>query len=137
MQRVLPVLGVVLAALTLAACGGSDRARSATFVGHWFGHTRGIDVYRSGHGREYINSGAPPVATLTFDVLRVTGTASTADARIRVTSVRIFDKSAFPRAPPHVGELGTLALRHGVVTDSVTHVFYCAPKPAENGTCGV
>lgn len=128
MQRGLPVVGVLLAALALAGCGGSGRGRLAIFVGHWWGHTRGIDVHGSGRGREYINSGAPPVATLTFDVLRVTGTPAAADARIRLTSVRIFDRTAFRRGRPRVGEFGTLRLRQGIVTDSITRVFYCAPK---------
>jgi len=59
--------------------------------------------------------------------MRVTGTPGVADARIRVTSVRILDRSALFVYPPHAGELGTLRLRHGVVTDSITGVVYCAP----------
>jgi hypothetical protein len=137
LQRGLPALGVLFAAFVLAACGRSGHGRLAVFVGHWSGHTRGIDIHDSGRGREYINSGAPPVATLTFNVLRVTGTPAEADARIRLTSVRIFDRTAFPRGQPHVGEVGTLRLRHGIVTDTITHVFYCAPKPAEKATCGL
>jgi hypothetical protein len=113
--------------LVLSGCGGADDARLATFVGHWWGHTRGIDVYRSGRGKEYIGTGAARLATLTFDILRVTGTPAVADARIRVTSARVFNRSGYFGFLPHTGEFGTLRLRHGLVTDSITRVVYCAP----------
>jgi hypothetical protein len=86
-----------------------------------------MDVYGSGHGKESIGTSRRRLATLTFNVLQVTGTASVANARIRVTSARIANKSAFFGILPHRGELGTLRLRHGVITDSVTRVVYCAP----------
>jgi hypothetical protein len=88
---------------------------------------RGIDVYRSGLGKEYAGRGRHQLVTLTFKVLRVTGTPSVADARIRVTSARVFKKGAYFGFLPHAGEIGTLRLRHGIVTDSVTRVMYCAP----------
>jgi hypothetical protein len=138
MQRGLLVLGVLFTVLALAACGGSDRGGLATFVGHWSGHTRGIDISRSGSGREYLGSGAAPVAKLTFKVLAVTGSATAAVAQIRVASVHIFDPSALGRrTSPRVGELGRLRLRHGVVTDSITRATFCAPKPAKMGICGL
>ena len=70
---VLACVGILVGSLVLSGCGGADDARLATFVGHWWGHTRGIDVYRSGRGKEYIGTGAARLATLTFDILRVTG----------------------------------------------------------------
>lgn len=116
-----------IGAVLLSGCGGTDDARLATFVGHWWGRSRGIDVYRSGRGREHIGPGAPPIATLTFDVLQVSGTPALAEAQIRVTSVRIAERGAFFGLVPHRGQVGTLRLRHGIVTDSVTRVSYCAP----------
>jgi hypothetical protein len=125
--RALACAGVLIGSLAFSGCGGADDARLSTFVGHWWGHARGIEVYRSGRGKEYIGSGAPPLATLTFDVLRVTGTPGVADARIRVTSARISDRRAFFGSLPRTGEFGTLRLRHGIVMDSITRVYYCAP----------
>jgi hypothetical protein len=131
------------AALTLRPTGGAREGASpethlATFVGHWFGHTRGIDIDRSGSGREYLSDGARPLATLTFKILGVKGTPAAADARIRVTSVHISDRRAFGhRGPPRVGELGSLRLRRGIVSDSTTGVYFCAPKPAQKGACGL
>ncbi len=123
----LACVGVLIGALALTGCGGADDAHVITFVGHWHGHARGIDVYRSGSGKEYIGSGTLPIATLTFDVLRVTGTPSVADAHIRVTSARIVARTAFFGSLPHTGAFGTLRLRHGIITDSITRVIYCAP----------
>jgi len=125
--RALACLAALTGCLLLAGCGGADDARLGTFVGHWHGDSRGLDVYRSGRGKEYIGTGSPPIATLTFDVLRVAGTPVVADARIRVTSVRITHRSALFGSLPHKGELGTLRLRHGIIIDSTTRVLYCAP----------
>jgi hypothetical protein len=86
-----------------------------------------MDVFRSGRGKEYIGTGASPIVTLTFDVLRVAGNRIIANARIRVTSVRIVKRSAFFGSLPHEGEFGTLRLRRGIITDSITRVLYCAP----------
>ena len=88
---------------------------------------RGIDVYGSGLGKEYAGRGRHELVTLTFKVLRVTGTPGVADARIRVTSAQVFNRGAYFGFVPHVGELGTLRLRNGIVTDSITRVVYCAP----------
>jgi hypothetical protein len=127
---VLSCVAVLIGTIGLSGCGGADDARLTTFVGHWRGHSRGIDVYHTGHGEEYIGSGAP-IARLTFDVLRVSGTRVVADAHIRVTSARIVDRGAFFGSLPYRGEVGTLRLRHGIITDSITRVFYCAPAVDE------
>lgn len=87
-------VAILIGSVVFSGCGGAADARLATFVGHWHGPARGLDVYRSGRGKEYIGTGNPPIATLTFDVLRVAGTHVVADAQIRVTSVRITDRSA-------------------------------------------
>jgi hypothetical protein len=125
--RALAWIGALLGSLALAGCGGTDDARLTMFVGHWHGRSRGLDVYRSGRGKEYIGTGNPPLATLTFDILRVAGTRVVADAHIRITSVRITHRSALFGSLAHTGELGTLRLRHGIITDSTTRVLYCAP----------
>lgn len=67
--------GCLVAALLvgLPVAGGANRAvnaRLTTFVGHWRGHSRGLDIFRSGHGREYIGSGAPGRRT---DIRRTRG----------------------------------------------------------------
>lgn len=125
--RALACLAALTGCLLLAGCGGVNDARLATFVGHWRGHARGMDVYRSGHGTESIGPTRRRLATLTFDVLRVAGTPAVANARIRVTSVRIVARGAFFGLLPHTGEFVTFRLRHGIITDTITRVVYCAP----------
>ena len=125
--RALLCLTTLTASIAAVGCGGAGDAHLTTFVGHWRGHARGMDVYRSGRGTESIGPRRRRLATLSFDVLRVAGTAAVANARIRVTSVRIVAKNAFFGLLPHTGELGTLRLRHGIITDTITRVVYCAP----------
>lgn len=125
--RALAGIGALIGSLLLSGCGGARAARLTTFIGHWQGYSRGMDIFRSGRGIEYIGRGTPRIASLTFEVLRVTGTAAAADARIRVTSVRIGDRRAFFGSLPHKGQIGALQLRRGIITDNITRVYYCAP----------
>jgi hypothetical protein len=128
LRRLLACLALVVALLLLAGCGGAKHARLATFVGHWSGHTRGLDVYRSGRGREYVNAG-PRAIMLRFVVLHAVGTPTHSSARIRITAARIDRKAlsgGLRRHPPRVGQLGTLLLRRGVVTESLDGITYCA-----------
>lgn len=118
---------------------GSNKATLATFVRPWGGHDRLFAIRSSGTGVEKVRTFAagppsPYYATLTFDLLRVTGTRTVADARIRVTSIHNFNHTL---PPIHVGELGTLRLRHGIVTDSLTRVDYCSGKSGASGICGL
>lgn len=141
-RRLLLIAALLAAALgtTLALRSSGDPGASrslppaalSAFLGHWWGHTRGIDVYGSGRGKEYINGGARPVLTLAFNVLGISGRQRTVVARIRVTAVRILDRSAVGTLP-YIGEIGTLRLRRGIVTDSITRGFYCASSVDQCG----
>lgn len=98
-----------------------------TFVGYWWGHGRGLRIDRFGRGREFERAtlDTPPFnASLRFRIVVVGGSRTAADARFRVLSVRNVNHT-FPRI--RIGQLGTLRLRHGVVTDGLTHGTYCAP----------
>jgi hypothetical protein len=100
-----------------------------TFVGYWWGHTRGLDIHRSGLGSERVATHSPrlPVyGIVRFRVTGITGTQAAAAARIRVTSVQTAGDGTF--AGIRAGRRGELRLGHGVVTDTITHVSYCAPK---------
>jgi hypothetical protein len=136
-------LGGCLALLVLIGDHGSGSggrvatSRLDTFARSWFGHGRGLVIRRSGQGREYTRTywpGPPYYATLRFEVIGVSGPRAAAEARIRVVSIRN-PHHTLPRI--RVGQLGTLRLRHGVVTDSLTHGTYCSLKPAEKGICGL
>ena len=110
--------------------GTSSPASLNTFARYWWGHGRGLNIHRSGRGLESTRTyfaGPPYNATLRFEVISVSGSRSAADARIRVISVRD-SYHTLSHARIRVGQLGTLRLRHGVVTDSLTHISYCGPQ---------
>jgi hypothetical protein len=107
----------------------SSHASLSTFARYWWGHGRGLDIRRSGRAREYTRPylpGPPYNAAPYFEVISVSGSRGAADARIRVISVRDSHHTLSPAQIPE-GQFGTLRLRHGVVTDSLTHGTYCAP----------
>jgi hypothetical protein len=130
-MRAVVAASVAIALVLLAtACGSASRATAGLFTGYWWGHTRGLAIMRSGHGREIVDDGCcSRVITMNFRVLRVDGTRSKASAEIRVTFARI-DKGVFlalHRRTPHSGQVGTLRLRRGVITDDLTGATFCAP----------
>jgi hypothetical protein len=110
----------------------SHRASLSTFLRHyWWGHGRLFSIHRSGRGVEQVRTYAPPrpyYAKLVFEVVSVSGTPLAADARIRVISVRGWNHY-LPRARKiRMGQFGTLRIRRGVITDSLTRATFCAPK---------
>lgn len=121
---------VPAAALVLAGCGAAHRASVQTFTGHWWGHTRGLDITSGGRGREYVKTaGVARPLIVRFEIVRVYGTAQDAIARVRVTSVEgpraILEHAHRPHLHAHDG--GSLLLKHGVVADGLTGISYCAP----------
>lgn len=125
-----------LAALLLAGCAGTKRASVHTFAGHWRGHTRGIDIARNGHGREYLHvAGIAHPLVVRFRILRVYGTPSDAVARVLVTSVdgprSILKMVRHPNL--RADDDAALLLKHGVIRDGLTGDDYCAPHVDECG----
>lgn len=128
-RQAIAYLGALLMAALLAACGGGDRAIVGTFAGQWSGHTRRLHIARNGEGREIVDDGCcSRVVTVRFRLLRVRGTPEEAEATTKITFARV-DKDVFAalhRRPPHAGQIGTLRLRRGVLTDESTKVTFCA-----------
>jgi hypothetical protein len=110
-------------------------ATLATFVGGWGGHTRGLSITSSGRGREGANDGCcTRVYDLTFQIVSVSGTLTRATAAYRVTS---FKRYVAGVRTLHVGAVGKLVLRDGVVTNTVTDDFFCSdPAWGATGACG-
>jgi hypothetical protein len=124
------------AAGTAAPKRSIPQASLATFVGHWGGHTRRLLIAPSGRGFEHVNSGCcVHVITLSFRLLRVKGTVTNATATFRVTSVKRGDWTS--KRGPRVGQIGRLVLKNGIVTDTLTGIYYCSgPAWAATGACG-
>jgi hypothetical protein len=133
------VRNTVFGCLRSKAAGGPKRpplpASLATFAGGWGGHTRGLSVTSSGRGSESANDGCcRRVYELTLQILSVSGTLTRATAVYRVTSFRRYD-SGVRRL--HVGDVGKLLLRNGIVTNALTRDFFCSgPAWGATGACG-
>jgi hypothetical protein len=74
------------------------------------------------------------VIDVSFQLSRVRGTYATARARARITRVRVFDKTFFRRGRPHVGDVGTLRLKNGIIVEPFLGGYYC--DEAAVGQCG-
>jgi hypothetical protein len=119
----------VLLSILLALWGRAPASNSA-FFGYWWGHTRGLEIRRDGRGLEGVSDGCcHQVITLRFRLLRVLGTRARAVAAIKVASADVAEKAMawLPHGPPHGGQVGTLVLQGGVLTDELTGVTFCAP----------
>jgi hypothetical protein len=111
------------------------KASLATFAGYWGGHGRGLRISPGGRAVEYANDGCCfRVYRLSFQILSLSGTLTRATAAYRVTSSRRYDR-AFPNI--HTGRIGTLLLRNGIVTNTLSKDFFCS-DPAWGATeaCG-
>jgi hypothetical protein len=110
-------------------------ATLATFAGGWGGHTRGLSITSTGRGRESANDGCcRRVYQLTFQTLSVKGTLTRATAVYRVTSFKRYERGV---RKLHVGELGKLVLKNGIVTNKLTDDFFCSgPAWGATDACG-
>jgi hypothetical protein len=99
------------------------------FAGIWDGHTRRLVIRADGRGREIVSSGCcTPVVTARFRLLKVSGTPETEVAIIKFIAVRV-NKGIFAeshRPPPRAGQVATLRLARGVITDVATTGTFCA-----------
>jgi hypothetical protein len=115
----------------------TGRATLDVFAGGWFGHERGLRITAKGRASMVVYIGCcTHVIDLSFRLSRVRGTYSSARARARVTRVHVFEKSLFRGAGgPRVGQVGTLRLKRGVITEPFRGGYYCG-ESVEPGTCG-
>jgi hypothetical protein len=110
-------------------------ASLATFTGRWGGHTRGLSITSSGRGSEGANDGCcTRVYQMRFQILFVSGTLTRASAVFRVTSFRRYGNGV---RRLHVGDVGKLLLKDGIVTNTLTRDFFCSdPAWGATGACG-
>lgn len=113
----------------------TGRATLDVFGGLWGGHARSLRITPRGRGKMVVFLGCcTRVINLSFRLSRVRGTYSTARARARVTRVRVFSKEALGGRVPRVGQVGTLRLKRGIITESFLGFNYC--DDANAGNCG-
>lgn len=121
---------------TSAPPRSTPQASLGTFAGHWGGHTRRLTIAPSGRGLEYVDDGCCHfVIAVSFRLLRAKGTLTNATGGFRVTSVKRGEWSS--TSQPRVGQLGELVLKNGIVTDTLTGIYYCSdPAWGATGACG-
>jgi hypothetical protein len=69
-----------------------------------------------------------------FQILFVSGTLTRASAVFRVTSFRRYGNGV---RRLHVGDVGKLLLKDGIVTNTLTRDFFCSdPAWGATGACG-
>ena len=132
-----------LRALVLGCLRASGGRRAApppaaslrTFAGAWGGHTRGLTIGSNGAAVESVNDGCcVRVYDMTYRIVAVRGTLTHATATYRITSFRRHTKEV-PLL--RVGEVGTLVLRNGILTNRLTTVYFCSdPAWGATGACG-
>jgi hypothetical protein len=91
-------------------------------------------IARDGRARESVDDGCcTRVYDLAFRILSVMGPVTRATAIYRVTAYSRHNDGPRLRA----GELGKLELRNGIVTNTLTGVYYCSdPAWGATGACG-
>jgi hypothetical protein len=69
-----------------------------------------------------------------FQILSITGTLTRATAAYRVTYFKRYDRD-IPNS--RVGQVGKLLLRNGIVTNTLSTVYFCSdPAWSATGACG-
>jgi hypothetical protein len=119
------------------AAGSSNRpapnATFATFAGYWGGHTRGLLINADGLGHEFVDDGCCiRDYDIRFRILSVTGSITHATATYRVLASKPLHRPAL-----HAGERGLLRLRNGILTNTLTGVYFCSdPAWSATAACG-
>jgi hypothetical protein len=113
----------------------TPKASLSTFAGHWGGHTRALRISARGRGVEGASAGCcHPAYYVTFQILSVGGTLTRATATYRVTSFKRYYSSV---TRLHVGQVGKLHLRNGIVWNNLTADAFCSdPAWGATGFCG-
>jgi hypothetical protein len=113
----------------------TGRADLAVFAGRWGGHERSLTISRKGRAKMIVYLGCcDHIINLWFQLSRVRGTYTTARARARITRVHVYDKEFIGNHAPHVGQVGTLRLKRGIMV--AFGGYYCDEVQGAKGACG-
>jgi hypothetical protein len=113
-------------------------ASLSTFAPGWGGHDRGLSITKAGVGHEEASAGCcSRIYDLSFQITSVSGTLIRATATYNVTAFTNYNGG--PKIK--VGDIGTLRLKNGIVTDMLTRDFgnFCggvAWGASRTGGCG-
>ena len=116
----------------------SGKAPLDEFAGQWGGHERVLRITPTVQATMVVDvSCCIHVINLAFRLSDVHGTYTSTSARAQITQVHVFDKSFFlRRGAPHVGQVRTLRLNDGVITEPFLGEDYCDAARGQTGYCG-
>ncbi len=142
MTRLLAVVATLLLAMLVsepAAPAVTSRVTLKTFAGYWGGHSRSLNITRTGRAYEEISSGCCHyVIKLRFQLSHPRGTLLRAFATAKVTWVHVYDRSDFSKRypAPRMAQVGTISLRNGIIEEPLAGAWYCDGKAQTQGKCG-
>ncbi len=113
--------------------------RSGPFAAQWYGHTRSLTITADGTATESIGDGCcRPIIDLTWTLSNVRLGLEVQTATGRVTSVDVHDPSVtWPAGrAPRVGDVFTVSLKNGVLSQHLVDTIYCDEEAGRDGTCG-
>jgi hypothetical protein len=116
----------------------TGKASLDVFGGRWGGHERGLRITPAGRATMVVYLGCcTHVINLAFRLSHVRGTYTSASARAQITQVHVYAKSLFPHgSAPHPGQVGTVRLDHGIITEPFLGGTYCDDANAQQSNCG-
>jgi hypothetical protein len=119
---------------TPASKRSTPQASLGTFAGYWGGHTRRLQISSRGRAVEDASEGCCHRSYhTTFQIFSVSGTLTRATATYRVTSYKHYESMT----RLHVGQVGKLLLRNGIVWNTLTDDAFCSdPAWGATGFCG-
>ena len=103
----------------------------------WYGHTRWFKVRPSGRVTEHIGDGCcNPVIELGLQLSNPRRTSTGWTATATVVSVKVHKGWRDGGSPPKLGQRGTVVIKRGVLTTSLTDTTYCNKGSGQPSPCG-
>lgn len=107
------------------------------FAYDWFAHTSSLKINAAGFATESVGNGCcSPVIDLTYQLSNPKVRPGGATATARVVSVKVHSGWSSQEAPPKVGDLGTVTINNGLLTESFNGFVFCDSTQSQAGTCG-
>jgi hypothetical protein len=108
-----------------------------TFAFDWTAHTSSLKINASGFVTESVGDGCcDPVIDMTYQLSNPRVRAGIASATARVLSVDVHPGWSSPKAPPRVGDIGTVTIDNGLLTESFNGFVFCDSTQSQAGKCG-
>jgi Domain of unknown function (DUF4232) len=109
----------------------------AAFVGDWSGHTRRLTVAPDGTANVVVDDGCcRRVYSSTMKLSNGRGTVIDGSATAILTQLQVAPGALGHSPVPKVGDIKTITIRNGVLTDPFFDATFCDATVSAPGTCG-